>query len=61
MIVSQPARDKEENEKFLSKSLVLKRINVSKKESEKQLADFQERTAQEENPSAKSRNKPLAT
>ncbi|MGC9780502.1 MAG: hypothetical protein HZR80_14745 [Candidatus Heimdallarchaeota archaeon] len=60
-IVSLPTREKEEeNEKFLSKSLVLKRINSSKKGVEKQTATLQERTVEEENPSAKDREKPLA-
>ncbi|MHA1435277.1 MAG: hypothetical protein ACTSO7_15655 [Candidatus Heimdallarchaeota archaeon] len=59
MIVSQPTRDKEENEKFLSKSMVLKRINMSKKGAKKQTIALQERTVQEENPSAKNRENHL--
>ncbi len=49
-IVSLPTKEKEEeNEKFLSKSLVLKRINPSKKGVEKITAILQERSAKDEN------------
>ncbi len=40
--------------------MVLKRINMSKKGAKKQTIALQERTVQEENPSEKDREKPLA-
>jgi hypothetical protein len=51
MIVSSSTRDKGETEKPISESLVLKRINSSKKGAKKQTIALQERTVQEENPS----------
>ena len=48
-IVSLPTEEKEENEKFLSKSEVLKRTYPSKKEVEKLTTTLQERSVKEEN------------
>ncbi|MHA1364976.1 MAG: hypothetical protein ACTSP5_01005 [Candidatus Heimdallarchaeota archaeon] len=59
MVVSSPVKE-EENEKFLSESMVLKRINMSKKGLAKD-ASLQVRSVEEEIPSAKNREKPLAT
>jgi len=54
-IVSQPAKDKGETKKPISESMVLKRINTSKKGAKKQTIALQERAVQEENPSVKDR------
>ena len=56
-IVSIPAKE-EENEKFLSELMVLKRINTSKKGLAKD-ANLQVRSVKEEIPSAKNRENHL--
>jgi hypothetical protein len=59
-IVSLPAKDKGETEKPISKSLVLKRINPSKKGVEKQTTTLQERSVRDENHPLTTEKKPLA-